>query len=81
LLAVHVTDRMTRAGAVQELFTEYGCSIRTRLGLHEASEGFCSPRGVILLELAGAPGPILELERKLAALEGIEVQKVVFTHP
>jgi hypothetical protein len=80
ILGVHITDRVLHVPRVQDLFTEYGCSIRTRLGLHEASDESCSPNGLILLEMAGPEGPIEELARKLGAVEGVEVQKMVFEH-
>ena len=34
ILGVHITDRIGHVDPVQHLLTEYGCSIRTRLGLH-----------------------------------------------
>ena len=80
VLGIHITDRVLRVPRVQELFTEYGCSIKTRLGLHEASATSCSPNGLILLEMAGPEGPIEELFKKLKAVEGVDVQKMVFEH-
>ena len=80
ILGVHVTDRIRHAGEVQRLLTEYGCSIKTRIGLHHVEGNVCSPRGLILLELAGDKGPCEELARKLAALEGVELQQMVFQH-
>jgi len=80
VLGVHITERAQHVPRVQDLFTEYGCSIKTRLGLHTVSENFCSPNGLILLEMAGPEPPILELMERLQALEGIEVQKMVFEH-
>ena len=53
VLGVHITDRVHHAHAVQDLLTQYGCSIKTRIGLHEVSEQFCSPNGLLLLEMAG----------------------------
>jgi hypothetical protein len=80
ILGVHITGRVQHVPRVQELFTEYGCSIKTRLGLHEASENVCSPNGLILLEMAGPETPIFELAEKLQALEGIDVQRMIFEH-
>ncbi len=78
---VHVIDRMNKVPDVQQLFTEYGCNIKTRIGLHDVSEGFCAPGGVILLEMFGDENVCEELRNKLAALEGVEVQEMVFEHP
>jgi hypothetical protein len=80
ILGIHITGRVQRVPRVQDLFSEYGCSIKTRLGLHEASEGVCSPNGLILLEMTGPEAPIFELARKLEDVEGIDVQKMVFEH-
>lgn len=81
ILGVHITNRATRAHEVQGLLTEYGCNIRVRLGLHETDEKFCSPNGLILLELFGDDKLCDELAEKLGALVGIEVQQMVFDHP
>ena len=63
---------------VQQVFTEFGCYIKTRLGLHEASDGVCSPNGLILLELVGDPAKHKELVKKLGTLQGIEVKEMIF---
>jgi hypothetical protein len=81
VFGVHVTDRLNRVDAVQHLLSEYGCNIKTRLGLHEVSEKFCSPNGLLILEMAGDEKKSMELADKLAAVEGIEVQKMIFDHP
>ena len=35
ILGVHITDRLKNAVEVQKVFTEYGCNIKTRIGLHD----------------------------------------------
>ncbi len=80
IYGVHVTDRMTKVPNIQKLFSEYGCNIKTRIGLHDVSENYCSPSGIILLEMVGDENVIEDLRNKLAALEGIEVQQMVFGH-
>lgn len=79
VLGVHITNRFKRVPDVQNLFTEYGCNIKTRLGLHEV-ENYCSPNGLVLLEMYGEEARCLELGEKLAEIEGLEVQKMIFTH-
>lgn len=81
ILGVHITDRIRHAADVQNLLTEYGCSIKTRLGLHEASEQMCSPNGILLLEICGDIGNGRELAGKLNGLEGVDVKEMHFTHP
>ncbi len=80
VLGVHITDRVKHAHVVQDLFTEYGCSIKTRIGLHSVGDSLCSPNGLVLLELAGDEKPVFELLDKLGAVEGVDVQKMVFEH-
>lgn len=80
ILGVHVTDRLDNAANVQQLFTEYGCHIKTRLGLHEAGPAGCGPNGLILLELYGQEGISDELVDKLNAITGVEAKKMVFDH-
>lgn len=80
IYGVHVTDRMSKVPNIQDLFSEYGCNIKTRIGLHDVSEGYCSPGGVILLEMFGDEQVCEELRDKLNAIDGIEVQEMVFEH-
>ncbi len=80
IYGVHVTDRATLVPQVQSLLTQYGCNIKTRLGLHHVDENACSPRGLIILEMFGERAVCSELKAKLAALAGIDVQEMVFEH-
>lgn len=79
VLGVYLSNRKTEAPPFQELITQYGCNIRTRIGLHEVADGVCSMGGLILLDMIGDDARISELEGKLKAFEGVEVQKMVFT--
>jgi hypothetical protein len=81
ILGVHITDRIHNVSLVQNLLTEYGCSIRTRLGLHDAESGFCSPNGLLVLEMTDDEARATQLMGKLNALEGVEVKKMTFDHP
>ena len=60
------------------MLTKFGCTIRTRLGLHDVNEEFSSPTGMILLELTGDPKEYSKLENELLRIEGLEVKKMVF---
>ncbi|MBN1124234.1 MAG: hypothetical protein JXA82_04440 [Sedimentisphaerales bacterium] len=81
ILGVHITDRIHHVDTVQHLLTEYGCSIKTRLGLHETDAAFCSPNGLILLEMVDDTAKADELVGRLNAIEGVEAKKMVFNHP
>ena len=80
LVGVHITARAEHAGQVQQVLTKYGCSIRTRLGLHEADAGLCSPNGLILLEMTEDEPAAAEMVAELKSINGIEVQQMVFDH-
>lgn len=80
VLGVHITDRLKNAVDVQKLLTEYGGNIKTRLGLHEIADSSCGPNGLLLLEMAGELVRGHELADKLNAIEGVEVQKMEFSH-
>jgi hypothetical protein len=81
ILGVHITDRVTNARDVQQVFTEYGTNIKTRIGLHQVDEGYCSPNGLILLELFGDDKTCNAMRDKLRTIAGVEVQEMLFRHP
>lgn len=72
IMAITIKKRNEEAMEVQRLLTEYGCSIQTRLGLHETYEG-CSNMGIILLQLRCEDNVCEELTSKLEAIDGVAV--------
>ena len=80
IVGIHVQDRHGNIPNIQGLLTEYGCSIKTRLGLHEVRDDFCSTAGIILLETAGPREEVDAMVAKLDAIDGIDVQTMVFGH-
>jgi len=80
IVGIHVTERVKHVPEIQKILTEHGCNIRTRLGLHEASEGVCSKGGLILLECLANGRECEQMMAQLGAIEGVEVQKMVFLH-
>jgi transposase len=78
VLGVQVTNRVKNALEVQEILTEFGCNIKTRLGLHELSDAVCSTIGLLILEMYGDNKQIAEMESRLKGVHGIVVKKMVF---
>ncbi len=78
ILGILITDRKKEAGKVQNVLTKYGCSIKTRLGLHEVSDDVCSTSGLLLLELTGNLSEMDKLEKELVAIAGTQTQKMIF---
>jgi hypothetical protein len=80
ILGIHVSDRLKNAVEVQKVFTEYGCNIKTRIGLHDVDASACSPSGVVLIEFFGTIGEAEAMAAKVGAVEGVDVQTMVFGH-
>jgi len=78
ILGVQVTNRIKNALEVQEILTNFGCNIKTRLGLHEVTDAVCSTIGLLILEMYGDIKQIKEMESQLKAVHGIVVRKMVF---
>jgi hypothetical protein len=79
ILGVQLTNRNDIATKVQEVLTKHGCIIKTRLGLHSASENNCSNKGIIILEIIDdAWTEAKELEEKLTKIEGVQVKRMEF---
>lgn len=78
IIGVFLGKRVTTAPDIQSVLTEYGCHIKTRIGLHNVDDRSCSPSGLLLLEMYGDETKILEMEEKLKGFEGVMLQKMVF---
>ncbi|MGI6360929.1 MAG: hypothetical protein ACOX05_01290 [Bacillota bacterium] len=79
ILGIQVDQRKQVVQDVQTLLTEYGCSIKTRLGIHPAASDVCSQNGLILVELLeDTEAEAAKLEKDLAALPTVVVKKMIF---
>jgi hypothetical protein len=76
ILGVHLRKRTITSPHFQEILSKYGCNIKTRIGIHVASENICSADGVILLDVIG--DEIENLENELRSIDGADVQKMSF---
>jgi len=74
VMAILIDERKNNAVRVQKILTEWGCLIKTRLGLHEGVLDQCSETGFIILELVGEPEKHEELCRKLNVLPGVKAK-------
>lgn len=78
VLGIYVSDRVKDSTRIQSILTKYGCSIRTRLGLHNIQDLYAGDTGLILLELTGDAQECLHLENELLTIDELDVQKMVF---
>ena len=76
IVGVHIAQREVHAVVVQQVFTEYGKQIGTRLGLHDT---VCASNGLVLLEMLDTPETCKMIDA-LSAIEGVDVQTMVFAH-
>ncbi len=79
ILGIRINDRVKEVYKVQETLSKFGCSIRTRLGLHSPEDQICSGCGLILLELIGDQNECMKLENELLKIDGLEVRKMIFS--
>ena len=70
VMVVRLSGRMQHAAGVQEVLTKHGCSIKTRLGLHEAG-GVCANDGLMILQLTDDDAENKALDAELNAIEGV----------
>lgn len=80
IIGVHINDRPNHVPGVQKILTEFGCNIKTRLGLHDVDGNYCSPNGLLILELVGELAKCQQLMDALTKVEGVEVKQMVFDH-
>ena len=77
ILGIKLNQRAQNSIRFQELLSQFGCSIRTRLGLHGAGADSCSPFGIILIEVVDDKDAE-KIEQSLLEIDDIEIQKMVF---
>jgi hypothetical protein len=78
IVGLRVKNRVEHVPELQRVLTECGCNIRMRLGLHDTGADFCSPDGLILLDLYGDDCSCSDIRMRLSAIEGVEVQTMEF---
>jgi len=76
ILLVSLTQRKDTAVTVQKVLSEWGCLIKTRLGIHDGVLEDCSEDGLLFLELVGAEDKKSQLNLLLANLPGVKTQLV-----
>jgi len=74
VMSVLTNKRIQNVNDMQQVLTDSGCIIKTRLGIHDAGEDFCSNEGLIILHLIGSEDEISQLEEKLNDIPGIKAK-------
>lgn len=77
ILGIRLDNRTQTAVEFQTVLTHYGCSIKTRLGLHEVANNTCAPNGLIILEVID-DSEADKLKGELLEIVGLEMQSMKF---
>lgn len=78
VMGIRISDRESDASNVQKILTDYGCIIKTRIGLHEATN-VCSTSGLIILEFVkGKEDEIEKLKEQLGNISSVIVKTMEF---
>ena len=77
ILGLKTQDRIESSSLIQKILTDYGCFVRTRLGLHDISAEFCPNYALILLEIPDNQKAFL-IENRLLDVSGVEIQRMIF---
>ncbi|MBD5401596.1 hypothetical protein HDR58_02175 [bacterium] len=51
IIGISVDNRREEAQKLQDILTDYGCYIKTRIGLHDMGEYKCLNYGIVLIEV------------------------------
>jgi hypothetical protein len=78
IMAIKVNGRVAKAPLVQDILTNYGCNIKTRVGFHETNKDQCSMDGIIVLQLFGDEEKIQSMFEELQSLNGVSAQFIDF---
>ncbi|HQP91796.1 MAG TPA: hypothetical protein PLU24_03895 [Candidatus Omnitrophota bacterium] len=76
IMVVALDKRRAEAPEAQKILTEFGCIIKTRLGIHDGVMDKCTDQGLIILELVGTDEEKKQLGQRLENLPGTRVKVV-----
>ncbi len=76
IMVVKIESRREDSTKVQEVLSNFGCSIKVRLGLHE-TENVCSEEGLLILQLSGERDEMRKLETALNEMDRVQAKLVL----
>ncbi len=77
IMIILINHRRRGSVEVQKVLAEWGCIIKTRLGIHEGVLDQCSDEGLIILELVGDDSQREKLKEHLNQIDGVKAKLVV----
>ncbi len=79
ILLILIKDRKGSAVTVQKILTDWGCTIKTRLGIHDGTLDNCTNSGLVILEIVGDKAKNEEITRKLNLVANVKAQLVTLS--
>jgi len=79
VLLVLLSDRKETAVTFQKILTDWGCMVKTRLGIHDGVLDHCSNYGLVVLDIVGEKQKLEEMTRKLNLVKGIKAQLITLS--
>ncbi|MCK9223713.1 MAG: hypothetical protein M0R46_02900 [Candidatus Muirbacterium halophilum] len=76
VILILIDSRKDSAVKVQKILTEWGCLVKTRLGLHEGVLSNCSDHGLLFLEMVGEKEKHEQIKNLLDNLPGVNAKLV-----
>ena len=77
ILGIGIENRKETAIKTQDLLTEFGCYIKTRLGLNNYKEDECSYNGIILVDIPSREHAMV-LKNKLKEISNVTIKEMEF---
>jgi len=79
VLLVLLSERKETAVTFQKVLTDWGCMVKTRLGIHDGVLDKCSNYGLVVLDIVGEKAKLEEMTRKLNLVKGIKAQLITIS--
>jgi hypothetical protein len=64
IIGIKLENRAKEALKLQEILTNYGCEIQTRIGLHPMGDYKCNNYGIILIEVVAKVNEVYDVLAK-----------------
>ncbi len=74
VMLILIDKRKETAVAVQQVLTDHGNLIKTRLGIHDTGDAGASGSGLLILELIGDAASRNTLKAELDAMSGVHIK-------
>jgi ribose 5-phosphate isomerase len=79
VLIVLIGNRKEAAVTIQKILTDWGCTIKTRLGIHDGVLDNCTNSGLLILDIVGQKEKNEEMTRKINLIHGVKAQLVALS--